>query len=169
MSFIKDISSKIGSSFLGLILVIIFTIPGKYLEGVARKLSVILFNISSYFDFSGGGGYIDFFYEKYVAEAMATFVFSATMLLIPMYLNKKFFNKIKIIWLPSLILVFLFFSIFGIITTVAFVLNLTRLNWLGLLEFFLTLVAYFGSYLSVCYIALNYGDVSLPWLDKKKN
>ena len=43
MTFIKNMSSKVGSSFLGLILVIIFIIPGKYLEGVVRKLSVILF------------------------------------------------------------------------------------------------------------------------------
>lgn len=164
MTFIKDISSKAGSSFLGLILVIIFIIPGKYLEGVVRKLSVILFNFFSYFDFTGGGGYIDFFYEKFAVEIMATFVYSATMLLIPMYLNKKFFNKIKIIWLPSLILVFLFFSIFGIIMAAAFILNLTRLDWVELLQFFLTLVAYFGSYLSVCYTAIDYGDIKLPWL-----
>jgi hypothetical protein len=136
MSFIKDISSKVGSSFLGLILVIIFIIPGKYLEGVVRKLSVILFNFFSYFNFTGGGSYIDFFYEKFAVEMMATFVYSATMLLIPMYLNKKFFNKIKIIWLPSLILVFLFFSIFGIIIATVFILNLTRLDWVELLQFF---------------------------------
>jgi hypothetical protein len=55
---------------------------------------------------------------------MATFVFSTTMLLIPMYLNKNFFNKIKIIWLPSLVLVFLFFSIFGIIMAGTFILSL---------------------------------------------
>ena len=61
MTFIKNISSKVGSSFLGLILVIIFIIPGKYLEGVVRKLSVILFNFFSYFNFTGGGSYIDFF------------------------------------------------------------------------------------------------------------
>ena len=67
---------------------------------------------------------------------MATFVYSATMLLIPMYLNKKFFNKIKIIWLPSLILVFLFFSIYGIIIATVFILNLTRLDWVELLQFF---------------------------------
>ena len=165
MSFIKDISSKVGSSFLGLILVIIFTIPGKYLEGVVRKLSVVLFNFFSHFDFTGGGGgYIDFFYEKFAVEVMATFVYSATMLLIPMYLNKNFFSKIKIIWLPSLILVFLFFSIFGIIMAAAFVLNLTRLDWVELLQFFLTMVAYFASYLSVCFIALDYGDIKLPWL-----
>ena len=95
---------------------------------------------------------------------MATFVYSATMLLIPIYLNKKFFSKIKIIWLPSLILVFLFFSIFGIIMAAAFVLNLTRLDWVELLQFLLTLVAYFGSYLCVCYTALEYGDIKLPWL-----
>jgi hypothetical protein len=95
MSFIKDISSKVGSSFLGLILVIIFIIPGKYLEGVVRKLSVILFNFFSYFNFTGGGSYIDFFYEKFAVEIMATFVYSATMLLIPMYLNKKFLIKLK--------------------------------------------------------------------------
>lgn len=164
MTFIKNISSKVGSSFLGLILVIIFIIPGKYLEGVVRKLSVILFKFFSYFDFTGGGGYIDFFYEKFAVEVMATFVYSATMLLIPMYLNKKFFSKIKIIWLPSLILVFLFFSIFGIIMAAAFVLNLTRLDWVELLQFLLTLVAYFGSYLCVCYTALEYGDIKLPWL-----
>jgi len=165
MSFIKDISSKVGSSFLGLILVIIFTIPGKYLEGVVRKLSVVLFNFFSHFDFTGGGGgYIDFFYEKFAVEVMATFVYSATMLLIPMYLNKNFFSKIKIIWLPSLILVFLFFSKFGIIMAAAFVLNLTRLDWVELLQFFLTMVAYFASYLSVCFIALDYGDIKLPWL-----
>ena len=163
MSFIKEASSKVGSSFLGLILVIIFIIPGKYFEGVVRKLSVILFNFFSYFDFTGGGGYIDFFYEKFVVEAMATFAFSATMLLIPMYLNKKFFNKIKIIWLPSLILVFLFFSIFGIIMVTTFFLSLTRLDWVELLQFFLTLVAYFGSYLSVCYTSLDYGDIKFPW------
>ena len=165
MTFIKNISSKVGSSFLGLILVIIFIIPGKYLEGVVRKLSVILFKFFSYFDFTGGGGgYIDFFYEKFAVEVMATFVYSATMLLIPIYLNKKFFSKIKIIWLPSLILVFLFFSIFGIIMVAAFVLNLTRLDWVELLQFSLTLVAYFGSYLCVCYTALEYGDIKLPWL-----
>ena len=164
MTFIKNISSKVGSSFLGLILVIIFIIPGKYLEGVVRKLSVILFKFFSYFDFTGGGGYIDFFYEKFAVEVMATFVYSATMLLIPIYLNKKFFSKIKIIWLPSLILVFLFFSIFGIIMAAAFVLNLTRLDCVELLQFFLTLVAYFGSYLCVCYTALEYGDIKLPWL-----
>jgi hypothetical protein len=166
MTFIKDISSKIGSSFLGLILVIIFIIPGKYLEGVVRKLSIILFNFFSYFDFIGGGGYIDFFYEKFVVEAMATFVFSATMLLIPIYLNKNFFNKMKIIWLPSLILVFLFFSIFGIIMAATFIISLTRLDWVELLQLFLTLVAYFGSYLCVCYTALDYGDIRLPWLKK---
>ena len=165
MTFIKNISSKVGSSFLGLILVIIFIIPGKYLEGVVRKLSVILFKFFSYFDFTGGGGgYIDFFYEKFAVEVMATFVYSATMLLIPIYLNKKFFSKIKIIWLPSLILVFLFFSIFGIIMVAAFVLNLTRLDWVELLQFSLTLIAYFGSYLCVCYTALEYGDIKLPWL-----
>lgn len=166
MSFIKEASSKVGSSFLGLILVIIFIIPGKYFEGVVRKLSVILFNFFSYFNFTGGGGYIDFFYEKFVVEAMATFAFSATMLLIPMYLNKKFFSKIKIIWLPSLILVFLFFSIFGIIMVTNFFLSLTRLDWVELLQFFLTLVAYFGGYLSVCYTSLDYGEIRLPWLKK---
>ena len=46
----------------------------------------------------------------------------------------------------------------------AFVLNLTRLDWVELLQFFLTLVAYFGSYLCVCYTALEYGDIKLPWL-----
>jgi hypothetical protein len=167
MSFIKELSSKVGGSFLGLILVIIFIFPGKYLEGVVRKLSVILFNFFSYFDFTGGGGYIDFFYEKFVVEVMATFVYSATILLIPMYLNKNFFSKIKISWLPSLILVFLFFSIFGIIMVASFVLSLTRLDWVELLQFFLTLVAYFVSYLYVCYMALDYGDVRLPWLIKK--
>ena len=165
MTFIKDISSKVGGSFLGLVLVIIFIIPGKYLEGVVRKLSVVLFNFFTHFDFSGGGGgYIDFFYEKFTVEIMATFAYSATMLLIPMYLNKKYFSKIKIIWLPSLILVFLFFSIFGMIMTATFILSLTRLDWVELLQFFLTLVAYFSSYLFVCYTALDYGDIKLPWL-----
>lgn len=166
MSFIKEIFKKVSGSLLGLILVIIFIYPGKYLEGVVRKLSVILFNFFSLFDFTGGGGYIDFFYEKFLIEVIATFVFSGTMLLIPIYLNKKFFSRTKIIWLPSLILVFLFFSIFGIISTATFVTSLTSLDLSEIFQSFLTLVAYFGGYLWVCYIALYYGDINFPFLKK---
>jgi hypothetical protein len=167
MSNLKKISSAIINSFLGMLLVIIFIFPAKFLEEISRKIMVFLLKIFSYFDFTGtGGGYLDLFYEKFIVEVMAAGVYCATLILIPIYLNKKFFNKIKIVWLPSLILVFLFFSTMGIMMIGIFILGITKLDWTDLIQFLLTIFGFFGGYLSVLYVALEYGNITHPWLNK---
>ena len=80
----------------GIILIIIFIIPARIAEDIARILTRLIQNIFAYFDYLGVfDGYVGMFYEKLVVEGVAAMVYCGGMLLFPMYLNKRFLKSLR--------------------------------------------------------------------------
>lgn len=144
----------------GIILIIIFIIPARIVEDIARAIFKLLNNIFFYFDWLGvTGGYIGMFYEKLVVEGVGAATYCAGMLLFPMYLNKKFFKKFEINWLPGIILVFLFFTIFALSFIYTFIFKgIGKMDWIDSLSILVMFIGYTFGYLIVIFSSLKYSE-----------
>ena len=153
----------------GILLIIPFAFVGKLAENISRALLGLLQNISYYFDFMGvTGGYIGMFWEKLIMEGVGTFVFCAVTLCGPIYLNKKFFPKFNINWLPAIIFGFLYFAFFGLIIIVMFFKGFGKADWIDNLSFFVMSVGYVGGFLAAMVTSALYAEIKHPLIDKLK-
>ena len=152
----------------GIILIIIFIIPARIAENISRMLMNLMNNIFAYFDWMGvSGGYIGMFYEKLVVEGVGVAVYCSGMLLFPMYLNKKFFSKLEINWLPGIILVFLFFGSTGLFVLYIFFFEaLGKMDWIDTLSYLVTFIGYSFGFLAVIYSSLKYSDTKNKYVKK---
>ena len=114
------------------------------------------------------GGYIGMFWEKLIMEGVGTFVFCAVTLCGPIYLNKKFFPKFNINWLPAIIFGFLYFAFFGLIIIVMFFKGFGKADWIDNLSFFVMSVGYFGGFLAAMVTSALYAEIKHPLIEKLK-
>ena len=144
----------------GIILIVIFVFPARIIEDISRWILKLMNNIFFYFDWMGlSGGYIGMFYEKLIIQGVGAAVYCAGMLLLPMYLHKKFFKKFEINWLPGIILVFTFFTTTGLfILYVFFFEALGKMDWIDTFSYIITFIGYSAGFLFVIYTALQYSE-----------
>ena len=155
---------------VGILLVIIFSFVGKFIENISRALLKLVQNIFAYIDYLGtSSGYIAMFYEKLIMEGVGTFIFCAVTICCPIFLNKKIFPKFKINWFPSIVFVFLYFSIFGIFIIWLFIKGLGRLDWIDTLSYLVMAIGYFGGYISAIVFSIDYSNTKHPLIDKIAN
>ena len=152
----------------GIILIIIFIIPARIAEDIARILTRLIQNIFAYFDYLGVfDGYVGMFYEKFVVEGVAAMVYCGGMLLFPMYLNKRFFKKFEINWLPGIILVFLFFGSTGLFLIYIFFFKaLGKMDWIDTISYLVTFIGYSAGFLTVIYSSLKYSETKNKFVKK---
>ena len=152
----------------GIILIIIFIIPARIAEDIARILTRLIQNIFAYFDYLGVfDGYVGMFYEKFVVEGVAAMVYCGGMLLFPMYLNKRFFKKFEINWLPGIILVFLFFGSFALYFLYMFLfVALGNMDWIDTISYLVTFISYSLGFLVVINISLKYSETKNKFVKK---
>ena len=152
----------------GIILILIFIIPASIAENISRTLMKLINNIFAFFDWMGvSGGYIGMFYEKLIVEGVGVAVYCAGMLLFPMYLNKRFFNKLEINWLPGIILVFLFFASTALFVLYIFFFKaLGKMDWIDTLSYLVTFIGYSFGFLAVIYSSLKYSDTKNKYVKK---
>ena len=152
----------------GIILIIIFIIPARIAEDIARILTRLIQNIFAYFDYLGVfDGYIGMFYEKLVVEGVAAMIYCGGMLLFPMYLNKRFFKKFEINWLPGIILVFLFFGSFALYFLYMFLfVALGNMDWIDTISYLVTFISYSLGFLVIINISLKYSETKNKFVKK---
>jgi len=152
----------------GIILIIIFIIPARIAEDIARILTRLIQNIFAYFDYLGVfDGYVGMFYEKFVVEGVAAMVYCGGMLLFPMYLNKRFFKKFEINWLPGIILVFLFFGSFALYFLYMFLfVALGNMDWIDTISYLVTFISYSLGFLVIINISLKYSETKNKFVKK---
>lgn len=98
---------------------------------------------------------------------MGVAVYCAGMLLFPMYLNKRFFNKLEINWLPGIILVFLFFASTALFVLYIFFFKaLGKMDWIDTLSYLVTFIGYSFGFLAVIYSSLKYIDTKNKYIKK---
>jgi hypothetical protein len=152
----------------GIILIIIFVIPARLVENIARIILRLMNNLFAYFDYMGvSGGYLGMFYEKLIVEGVGVAVYCAGMLLFPMYLNKRFFKKFEINWLPGIILVFLFFGSTGLFLIYIFFFKaLGKMDWIDTISYLVTFIGYSAGFLTVIYSSLKYSETKNKFVKK---
>ena len=78
----------------GIILIIIFVIPARLVENIARIILRLMNNLFAYFDYMGvSGGYLGMFYEK-LMSVMFSVVVWYTYLIKICECNIKIFAKV---------------------------------------------------------------------------
>jgi hypothetical protein len=164
----KTFLSKL-NFIIGILLVIPFLFIGKILEDLARVLFGIVQDIAFAFDFMGVmGGYVAMFWEKLFTEGIGTFVFCAVSLCGPIFLNKKFFPKFKINWIPAIALVSIYFIFFGLTIIVLFFKGFGKLDWIDTISYLVMTIGYFGGFIAGIITSLTYGEVEHPLIEKFK-
>ena len=154
---------------VGIILIIPFSFIGKIAENLARLLFGFVQDIAFAFDYMRVmGGYVQMFYEKLLTEAVGTFVFCAVTLCGPIFLNKKFFPKFKINWLPSIILVFIYFAFFGLAIIILFFKGLGKLDWIDTISYLVMSIGYFGGFIGAIITSAIYAEIKHPIMEKFK-
>lgn len=145
---------------VGIVLILIFITPALIAQSFAKAILKLMNNLISYFDWMGiSGGYIGKFYELLVVEGLGSAVYCGGMLLFPMYLNKKFFKNFEINWLPGIVLVFLFFGSFSLLTLYLFFFEaLGEIDWIDTISYIVGYIAYTAGFLFVIYYALHYSE-----------
>lgn len=162
-----NISKKI--NFLaGIILIVIFITPALFAQRIAQAILRLMNNLFSYFDWMGvSGGYAGKFYELLIVEGLGSAVYCGGMLLFPMYLNKRFFKKFEINWLPGIILVFLIFSSFSLITLyLLFFKALGKIDWIDTVSYIVSYIAYTAGFLVVIFYSLQYSETKNKYVKK---
>jgi hypothetical protein len=155
---------------IGLLLVVIFSFIGKFVENISRILLKFLQNIFAYFDYLGtSSGYIAMFYEKLVMEGVGTFIFCVVTICGPIFLNRKFFPNFRINWLPSIIFVTLYFAFFGILIVWLFLKGFGKLDWIDTISYLVMSIGYFGGFISAIAFAIDYSDTKHPLLERFLN
>lgn len=144
--------------FPGILLIIIFVIPARIAENIVRALLELLNNIFFYFDWLGiSGGYLTMFYEKLIIEGAGAATYCAGMLLFPMFLNERFFKKFQINWLPGIIFVFIFFTMFALYYLYSFIfLGIGKMDWIDSISILVMFIGYTAGYLMIIYTSLKY-------------
>jgi hypothetical protein len=152
----------------GIILIIICIIPARIAQDISQALLRLINNIAAYFDFMGvSGGYVGMFYEKLIVEGLGAAVYCGGMLLFPMYLNKNFFKKFEINWLPGIICVFLFFSIPALYIIYIFLFKaLGKMDWIDTLSYIVGSIGYTLGFLSIIFTALLYSETKNKFINK---
>ena len=152
----------------GIILIIIFIIPARFAQDVAEWLLRIVNNIAAYFDFMGvSGGYVGMLWEKFIVDGFGAAVYCGGMLLFPMYLNKNFFKKFEIDWLPGIICVFLFFLIPSLNIVYIFLFKaLGKMDWIDTLSYFFSFLGYTFGFLAIILAALHYSETRNKFINK---
>ena len=154
---------------VGIILIIPFAFIGKLAENITRLLLGILQNLFAAFDWIGfSDGYLGMFYEKLVMEGFAAFSFCIIMICGPIFLNKKFFPKFKINWIPAIILTFVYFSFFGLIVLVGFFMSIGKMDWIDTISLLVQSIGFFAGYISAIFSSIMYGEVKHPFIEKFK-
>tara|TARA_B100000787_G_C16091403_1_gene249091 strand:+ start:270 stop:767 length:498 start_codon:yes stop_codon:yes gene_type:complete len=162
----KTVLSKL-NFIVGVLLVIPFFLIGKILENIARALFAVIQNIIYAFDFMGYmGGYFDMFWEKFLTEGIGTFVYCAASLCGPIFINKKIFPKFKINWIPSISLIFIFFTYHGLNLIFMFFKIFGKLDWIDTISFLVMSIGYFIGYLMAIILSLTYAEVKHPLIKK---
>ena len=152
----------------GIILIIIFIIPARIAENIARAILKLMNNVFAYFDYFGvSGGYIGKFYETLIIEGFGSAVYCAGMLLFPMYLNKRFFKKFEINWLPGIIFVFLFFASFSLFTLYFLLFKaLGEIDWIDTTSYIVGYISYTVGFLMIIFISLEYSETQNKYIKK---
>ena len=152
----------------GIILIIIFIIPARIAENIARAILKLMNNVFAYFDYFGvSGGYIGKFYETLIIEGFGSAVYCAGMLLFPMYLNKRFFKKFEINWLPGIIFVFLFFTSFSLIALYLFFFEaLGKMDWIDTISYVVGYISYTIGFLVIIFMSLQYSESQNKYVKK---
>ena len=150
----------------GILLIIIFIVPARIAENITRALFGLINNIFIYFDWLGvSGGYIGMFYEKLVVEGIGAATYCGGMLLFPIFLNKRFFKKFQINWLPGIILVFVIFSSFALFYLYSFIFKgLGKLDWIDSISLLVMFIGYSAGYLSIIYSSLKYSETKNKYI-----
>ena len=162
----KTILSKL-NFIAGILLVVPFFLLGRFLENIARALFGVIQNIIYAFDFMGYmGGYFDMFWEKLLTEGVGTFVYCAVSLCGPIFINKKLFSRFKINWLPSISLIFIFFTFHGLTLIIMFFKIVGELDWIDTISFLVMTIGYFIGYLMAIGVSLTYAEVKHPFVEK---
>ncbi len=152
----------------GIILIIIFITPALVAKNIAKWLLHLINNFFAYFDYYGvSGGYLGMFYEKLVVEGGVAATYCAGMILLPMYLNKRFFKKFYINWLPGIILVFLFFTITALYVVYIFLFKVIgNADWIDTLSYIVGFIGYTAGYLSIIFTSLTYSETTNKFIRK---
>ena len=154
---------------VGIIMIVPFAFIGKLAENIARALLAVIQNLAYALDFMGVmGGYVAMFYEKLFMEGVGTFAFCAVMLCGPIFLNKKFFPKFKINWIPAIILTFIYFSFFGLMVIIMFFKSIGKMDWIDTISYLVMSIGFFGGYLSAIVYSAIYAEIKHPLIDKFK-
>lgn len=152
----------------GIILIIIFITPALIAQRVAQGILRLINNLFSYFDYMGiSGGYAGKFYELLIVEGLGSAVYCGGMLLFPMYLNKRFFKKFEINWLPGIILVFLFFGLASLYALyLLFFKALGKVDWIDTVSYIVSYIAYTAGFLVVIFYSLQYSETNNKYVKK---
>ena len=152
----------------GIILIIIFITPALIAQRVAQGILRLINNLFSYFDYMGiSGGYAGKFYELLIVEGLGSAVYCGGMLLFPMYLNKRFFKKFEINWLPGIILVFLFFGLASLYALyLLFFKALGNIDWIDTASYIVGYIAYTAGFLVVIFYSLQYSETNNKYVKK---
>ena len=152
----------------GIILIIIFITPALFAQRIAQAILRLMNNLFSYFDYMGiSGGYAGKFYELFVVEGLGSAVYCGGMLLFPMYLNKRFFRKFEINWLPGIILVFLTFASFSLLGIYLFFFKaLGKIDWIDTISYIVSYIAYTGGFLIITFYSLQYSETKNKYVKK---
>ena len=152
----------------GIILIIIFITPALFAQRIAQFILRLMNNFFSYFDYMGiSGGYLGKFYELLIVEGFGSAVYCGGMLLFPMYLNKRFFKKFEINWLPGIILVFLFFGLASLYALYLFFFKaLGNIDWIDTVTYIVGFIAYTAGFLAVIFYSLQYSETKNKYVKK---
>ena len=151
---------------LGIFFVFISIFIGKILEDIARSILKTMYNFFAFWGGPGSGGYIDLFYESFVVEALGTAVYSGVAIFGPILIFEKFFNKIKINWLPSIILLSIFFLGFLIISLIDYFTRMSNLDFVENLQVIVMLLSYtIGAFMPLI-LAMKHLGFKYTWLNK---
>ena len=154
---------------VGIILIIPFAFIGSIVEDLARLLFGIIQNIAFALDFMGVmGGWAAMFWEKLITEAVGSFVFCAVTLCGPIFLNKKFFPKFKINWIPAIILAFIYFAFFGLAIIFMFFKGFGKFDWIDTISYLVMSVGYFGGFIGAIITSAIYAEIKHPIIEKFK-
>jgi len=152
----------------GIVFVIIGIIIGKFLEDIARVILNTIHNLlfSLGLGGPGSGGYIDLFWESFITEGLGTAVYSGTAIFGPILLFEKFFKNIKINWVPSIFLLFLFFLGFFINGLIQYFKGAPNVDFIDNIQIIVMYIGYFFGAFIPLIMALKYVGFKHSLLDK---
>lgn len=145
---------------LGIILVLVFLFPGSIAKNISQRFMRLLNNIFAYIDWTGfSGGYLGMFYESLIVEGIGSAVYCSVIILLPMFLNKRYFKNVNINWLPAIFIVFLFFTLPTLIVIYMFFSKvLGTADWIDTITYVVAVLGHSFGYISIIIVALFYSE-----------